>query len=128
MSKKEQNTEDEANEEAKPQRSEAKEQAEFQSTADALSAVLSAEPKVRIYVPLQNGEPKGTQLPVEINGRRFFVPKGVPGVEVPQSIADIVHQSLGIYDEASAALRSPNDASRPMRLDLQSEADRSKVS
>lgn len=110
--------------EAKPKRSEANEEAAFQKTADDMKAMLDAQPKVAIYVPLENGEPKGTQLPVNINGYRVNVPKGVVNVMVPQAIAEIVWQSLGIYEEASSALRSENDPSRPLRTDLQSEADK----
>lgn len=111
----------------KPKRSGAKEEAEAQKVENTTQAMLDKQPKVSVYIPLMDGEPKGTQLPVEINGRKMFVPKGVPGVEVPQSVAEIIWQSLGVYDEASAALRSQNDPSRPLRTDLQSEADRSTI-
>lgn len=110
--------------EAPKQRSEATEEAAFQKTADDMKAMLDAQPKVAIYVPLENGEPKGTQLPVNINGYRVNVPKGVVNVMVPQSVAEIIWQSLGIYEEASSALRSENDPSRPLRTDLQAEADK----
>lgn len=106
-------------------RSEANEEAAFQKTANSMKAVLEAEPKVGVFIPLERGEPKGTQLPVEINGYRMNVPKGVPNVQVPKSVAEIIWQSLGVYDEASSALRSSNDPARPLRLDLQSENDRS---
>src|SRR5690348_11952416 len=99
--------------EAKGKRSEAKEEADFQQTANDMKALLESQDKVRIYVPLENGEPKGTQLPVNINGYRVNVPKGVPNVEVPQSVAEIIWQSLGVYDEASSSLRSENDPNRP---------------
>jgi hypothetical protein len=108
-------------------RSDAAEESSFQKTASNMKAILAAQPKVSVYVPLEQGEPKGTQLPVEINGHKMFVPKGVPGVSVPQAVADIIHQSLGIYDEASSALRSENDPNRPLRLDLQSDSDKSRV-
>lgn len=110
--------------EVKPKRSEATEEAAFQQTANDMKAMLEAQPQVAIYVPLENGEPKGTQLPVNINGYRVNVPKGVVNVMVPQSVAEIIWQSLGIYEEASSALRSENDPSRPLRTDLQAEADR----
>lgn len=135
MAKKEQATEEtevetvgsDAKEEApkkKAQRSDAKEEADFQATANAMKATLDAQPKVGVYIPLEQGEPKGTQLLVEINGYRMNVPKGVPNVQVPQAVAEIIWQSLGVYEEASAALRSQNDSSRPLRLDLQSESDK----
>lgn len=110
---------------AKPaQRNEAKEAAEFQNTADKMKAELAKQPKVGVFIPLEQGEPKGTQLPVEINGYRINVPKGQPNVQVPQAVAEIIWQSLGVYDEASSALRSQNDPDRPLRLDLQSESDK----
>lgn len=111
--------------EAKAQRNDANEEAAFQATADAMKATLEQQPKVGVYIPLEQGEPKGTQLPVEINGYRMNVPKGVPNVQVPQAVAEIIWQSLGVYEEASSALRSQNDPDRPLRLDLQSDSDRS---
>ena len=114
-------------EDAKPKRSGVKEEADTKQIADEMKAMLDTQPKVQVYIPLLEGEPKGTQLPVEINGHKMFVPKGVPGVEVPQSVAEIVWQSLGIYDEASAALRSQNDPNRPLRLDLQSASDKKAI-
>lgn len=114
--------------EAKPQRtaqrSEAVEEAAFQETVKAIKAVLAEQPKVGVFIPLEPGEPKGTQLPVEINGYRMNVPKGVPNVQVPQSVAEIIWRSLGVYEEASSALLSQNDPDRPLRLDLQKESDR----
>lgn len=106
------------------QRNDAKEEESFLATANAMKTILDAQPKVGVYIPLEQGEPKGTQLPVEINGHRMNVPKGVPNVQVPQGVAEIIWQSLGVYDEASAALRSQNDPDRPLRLDLQSESDK----
>lgn len=117
-----------ASEEVKPkkaQRSDASEEAAFQTTANQTKEMLEAQPKVGIFVPLMQGEPKGTQLPVEINGYRMNVPKGVPNVQVPQAVAEIIWQSMGVYEDASSALRSQNDPERPVRLDLQKESDRS---
>lgn len=107
----------------KPKRSAVTDEAEAKKTENSIKEMLATQTKVQVYVPLMDGEPKGTQLPVEINGHKMYVPKGVPGVEVPQSVAEIIWQSLGIYDEASASLRSQNDPSRPLRTDLQNEAD-----
>lgn len=104
-------------------RSEATEEAAYQATASDMKAELDKQEKVSVFVPLENGEPRGTQLPVEINGHKMYVPKGVPGVQVPKAVAEIIWQSLGVYDEASAAVRSQNDPSRPLRTDLQSGAD-----
>jgi hypothetical protein len=106
-----------------PKRSETTEEASYNATASDMKAMLDKQEKVSIFVPLENGEPRGTQLPVEINGHKMYVPKGVPNVEVPKAVAEIIWQSLGVYDEASAAVRSQNDPSRPLRTDLQNEAD-----
>src|SRR6266850_374520 len=81
----------------KAQRSEATEEAGFQKTANDMKTLLATQPRVSIMVPLENGEPKGTQLPVTINGARFNVPKGVY-VEVPKTIAEIVMESQNIYN------------------------------
>ena len=108
---------------APKQRSEATEEAAFQKTANDMKAVLAAQKKVTIMVPYEPGEPKGTQLPVNINGYRINVPKGVY-VEVPQTVAEIVMASQNVYQEASSAVVSQNDPSKPLRLDLQDEADK----
>jgi hypothetical protein len=107
-----------------PKRSEGTEEAAYQATASAMKAELDKQEKVSVFVPLENGEPRGTQLPVEINGHKMYVPKGVPGVQVPKAVAEIIWQSLGVYDEASASVRSQNDPNRPLRTDLQDENDK----
>lgn len=107
----------------KSSRSEGSEEAAYQATASDMKAELDKQEKVSVFVPLENGEPRGTQLPVEINGHKMFVPKGIPGVEVPKAVAEIIWQSLGVYDEASTSVMSQNDPSRPLRTDLQNEAD-----
>ncbi len=106
-----------------PKRSEATDEAAYQATASDMKAALDKQEKVSVFVPLENGEPRGTQLPVEINGHKMYVPKGVPGVQVPKSVAEIIWQSLGVYDQASASVMSQNDPSRPLRTDLQNESD-----
>lgn len=111
-----------------PKRSEGSEEAAYQATASDMKAELDKQEKVSVFVPLENGEPRGTQLPVEINGHKMFVPKGVPGVEVPKAVAEIIWQSLGVYDEASASVMSQNDPNRPLRTDLQNEADQRTIS
>jgi hypothetical protein len=107
-----------------PKRSEGSEEAAYQATAGAMKAELDKQEKVSVFVPLENGEPRGTQLPVEINGHKMYVPKGVPGVQVPKAVAEIIWQSLGVYDEASASVMSQNNPNRPLRTDLQDENDK----
>lgn len=108
-------------------RSDAFEEAAFQETANTVKAALDKEPKVGVFIPLDNGEPKGTLFPVEINGYRQNIPKGVPNVQVSKSVAEIIWRSLGVYEEASSALRSQNDPDRPLRTDLQSKADQDRI-
>lgn len=114
-----------AKKETKPkaQRSEGKEEADFQQTANDMKSLLASQPTVRIFVPYENGEPKGTQLPVNINGYRLNVPKGVY-VEVPQTVAEIVMASQNIYQEASSSVMSQNNPDKPLRLDLQDASDK----
>jgi hypothetical protein len=127
MPKKEEASTENVEKTEKPQRSAVTEEAEAKQTENSVKEMLAAQEKVQVFVPLIDGEPKGTQLPVEINGYKMFVPKGVPGVEVPRTVAEIIWQSIGVYDESSSALRSQNDPSRPLRTDLQSETDRSTI-
>lgn len=108
-------------------RSDADEEASYKATANSMKAELDKQEKVSVFVPLENGEPRGTQLPVEINGYKMFVPKGVPGVEVPKAVAEIIWQSLGVYDEATASVMSQNDPSRPLRTDLQDDLDKRSI-
>ena len=105
------------------QRSEASEEAAFQETVNDMKTLLASQPTVRIFVPYENGEPKGTQLPVNINGYRVNVSKGVY-VEVPQTVAEIVMAPQNVYQEASSSVMSQNDPNKPLRLDLQGEDDK----
>lgn len=101
---------------AKPEaRNSAKEEAAFEKTVSDTKAVLDAQPRVRIIVPLEGSEKLGAFYPVTINCHRVNVPKGVY-VDVPQAVADVVMESLNIYEQASAATG--------MRTDRNSEVDR----
>lgn len=86
------------------QRSGAKEEASLLKDASDMKAVLDAQPKVQVYVPLDMGETLKSHpfIPVTINGYRLNVPKGVR-IAVPQTIADILFESLNIYEENSAS-------------------------
>jgi hypothetical protein len=87
--------------EAPAQRSGVTDTASFNATVSDTKAMLDAQSKVSIFVPYEPGEPKGSMLPVNINGYRVNVPKGVY-VDVPESIAEIIKHSLDIYDNNSA--------------------------
>jgi hypothetical protein len=86
------------------------EKADFEKTVSDMKALLASQPKVRVLVPLEAGETvvKNTDgskafpiLPVNINGYRLNVPKGVY-VDVPQTVADIISESFNIYEQNSA--------------------------
>ena len=66
-------------------------------------AKIIKQPKVNVYIPLEDGEKKGTTRSVIINGWRVNIIKGVY-VEVPRQVADILIQSQQAELEA---LQSP---------------------
>jgi hypothetical protein len=70
----------------------ANDQKAWLDSVKGVKEMLAAQPKVKIYVPLEPGEKRGAYLPVIINGFRTDILKGVY-VEVAQSIADIVSDS-----------------------------------
>jgi hypothetical protein len=78
------------------------EEADFNKTAGDMKALLDGQSKVRVLVPLESGEKLGEFLPVNINGYRLNVPKGVY-VDVPQTVADIISESFNIYEQNSAS-------------------------
>ncbi len=88
---------------APTQRSSVTEEAAMNKDISDMKAVLDAQPKVEVYVPLDIGESLKSNpfIPVCINSYRLNVPKGVR-VKVPQSVADIIFESLNIYEENSA--------------------------
>ena len=87
--------------EKKTSRNSKVEEADFEKTKNEMKAVLDAQPKVRVLVPLESGEKLGEFLPVNVNGYRLNVPKGVY-VDVPQTVADIIAESFNIYEQNSA--------------------------
>src|ERR1043166_3469344 len=88
---------------AKPEaRNGAAEEADFNKTAGDMKALLDSQPKVRVLVPLESGEKLGEFLPVNINGYRLNVPKGVYQ-DVPQTVADIIADAYNSYEQNSAA-------------------------
>lgn len=76
--------------------------------AEIIKEKLKAQPRVRIFVPLEGKEKLGQQLPITINGYAVKIPKGVY-VEVPMQIGEIVTDSLNQTQQA---------LDNPLRLDL----------
>lgn len=62
------------------------------SKAERMKETLAAQPKVRVLVPLEPGESKGTTTSVILNGYRLNIKKGVY-VDVPQQVADVLMTS-----------------------------------
>lgn len=94
------------------------EEADFKKTASDIKSLLSEQPKVRVFVPLETGEKLGEFLPVSINGYRLNVPKGVY-VEVPQAVADIISEAYNIYENNSAtAMRADRNDETVSALNL----------
>lgn len=90
-------------------RNSVQEEAAFEKTVSDMKAVLDAQPKVRILVPLEGNEKLGAFHPVTINGYRLNVPKGVY-VAVPQTVADIISEAFNVYEQNSAtAMRTDRD-------------------
>jgi hypothetical protein len=88
---------------APEQRNTAKVEEALKKDASDIKAVLDAQEKVDVVIPLDIGESLKSHpfIPVTINGYILNVPKGVR-VKVPQSVADILFESLNIYEENSA--------------------------
>jgi hypothetical protein len=84
------------------QRSGAREEADFNKSVSDMKSYLADQPKVELYVPLDVGEDLKSHpiVPVTINGYRLNVPKGIR-VKVPQPVADIIFESLNIYQDNS---------------------------
>lgn len=77
---------------------------QFLSTAMKTKAAHDKEPRVKLLVPLKQGEPEGVNLDVTINGYRYSIPKNVV-VDLPESVAQIVADSEKLTLEAGASLK-----------------------
>ena len=91
----------------------------WQGKAELMRAKLMKQPKVKILVPLEGKEKKGVVdwvynsktkrkeqvyrsgavLPVQLNGFKYFVPKGVY-TEVPEQISRVIESSYNQTSEA----------------------------
>lgn len=65
---------------------------------------LAKQPKVRIMIPLREGEPLGSVQEFNINGYRIAVRKNVM-VDVPQQIADMISERYNIEQTAGSNMR-----------------------
>lgn len=63
------------------------------SKAEQMRDKLKAEPKVRVLIPLANGEKAGVTQSVILNGYSMYIRKG-EYVEVPQSVAEVLDIKL----------------------------------
>lgn len=71
----------------------------YQAKAKRMKAKLDAQPRVRFYVPLQQGEKKGAIEHVQMNGYPIHIMKGV-SVMIPQQVADFLEER---YDMVARA-------------------------
>jgi hypothetical protein len=60
---------------------------------EAMRNKLAAEPKVRVLIPLTNGEKAGVTQSVILNGYSLYIRKG-DYVEVPKSVAEVLDIKL----------------------------------
>lgn len=65
---------------------------------------LMAQPVIRMYLPLEGSEKIGAIHPVQLNGFRMDIPKGVY-VDVPEQVADILRDSFQQTESAGKAFR-----------------------
>jgi len=61
--------------------------------AEAMREKLQAEPKVRVLIPLANGERDGVTQSVILNGYSLYIRKG-EYVDVPQSVAEVLEAKM----------------------------------
>lgn len=60
---------------------------------ERMKEALDKQKKKEVFIPLEGKEPVGAVETVIINGYRFDIMKGVK-VEVPEQVADILHDSM----------------------------------
>lgn len=74
-------------------------EARVKTKAEQMKEQLEKQPKVRMIIPLGQGENKGSTLTFCLNGYRIEYPKNTT-IEVPQQIADMIREKFDI--EANA--------------------------
>lgn len=79
------------------------------SKAEKMKIFLASQPKIRVIVPLSDGEKKGSTQSVILNGYRLNILKGVY-VDVPIQVAEVLNESNSVKLELSDhELRIHND-------------------
>jgi len=85
------------------------------SKAERMKKKLAKQPKVRVLIPKEKKEPKGATFPVQINGYRLNIRKGVY-VEVPEQIADVIRDSQEQTEAADEEFKR-TETGEPMRIE-----------
>jgi len=85
------------------------------SKAEQMRDKLKAERKVRVLIPLANGEKPGVTQSVILNGYSLYIRKG-EYVEVPESVADVLDVKM---KHKLAVDNHPlrTDGSKPVKMD-----------
>jgi hypothetical protein len=63
------------------------------SKAEMMKKKLASQPKVRVFIPLANGEKQGVTQSVVLNGYPLYIRKGAY-VDVPQQVADVLEEKM----------------------------------
>lgn len=82
----------------------------YKSKAERQKAFYDKQPKVRFFIPLDPGEKKYTVHPIQINGYRVNIPKGVT-VQIAEGLADELERQFNMTSEAGKEFeldRDPN--------------------
>lgn len=102
---------------------------EIGSDAENQFKFYCSQPTFKLFIPLSPDEKFGSLATPQVNGLKVGIYKGAY-VDVPQSLAEIVMESLNQTQRATTdvQLRNPDSGHiKPARLDLQSDADKTKL-
>jgi hypothetical protein len=82
---------------------EATDEKKWRADAQKMRDILHAQPKVRVMIPLEIGERKGSYHTVIINGYRMDIMKGV-FVDVPEQVGKMIEESFELTARAGEEL------------------------
>jgi hypothetical protein len=85
------------------------------SKAEKMKERLALQPEVRIMIPLEGKEKRGSTFPVTLNGYRLNIQKGTY-VKVPEQVANVVMESQKQTVAAADELKRVEDG-KPMKVD-----------